>query len=271
MNEIALFENSDDFALLYSASTSGAPSIARARINRDANVEDADENLVSVPAPSIALRDPSEQEYFSKEAYMRIYFDTMQTAVFDSDAEKYTNMSSHFKDFSKPALDWQGGDKCGWIPSKMKEKLRTSDPVAFASANKVKLYRHLFGTLRMEDPVSPGNDGPNEVKDVPFRMRLGPSNFMEVSSVLGGLLKQKVNPASVELKIDFELNKRGSNKWFTLKYKPIMTNIIELDSDYKILLDDFFDLVKYENEQVSEKMRENSNDIVDSFDDVLEA
>jgi hypothetical protein len=102
-------------------------------------------------------------------------------------------------------------------------------------------------------------------------MRLGPSNFMEVSSVLGGLLKQKVNPAAVELKIDFELNKRGSNKWFTLKYKPIMTNIIELDSDYKILLDDFFDLVKYENEQVSEKMRENSNDVVDSFDDVLEA
>ena len=50
-----------------------------------------------------------------------------------------------------------------------------------------------------------------------------------------------------------------------------MTNIIELDSDYKILLDDFFDLVKYENEQVSEKMRENSNDVVDSFDDVLEA
>jgi hypothetical protein len=50
-----------------------------------------------------------------------------------------------------------------------------------------------------------------------------------------------------------------------------MTNIIELDSDYKLLLDDFFDLVKYENEQVSEKMRENSNDLVDSFDDVIEA
>ena len=38
MNEIALFENSDDFALLYSAASSGAPSIARARINIDANV-----------------------------------------------------------------------------------------------------------------------------------------------------------------------------------------------------------------------------------------
>ena len=270
MNEIALFENSDDFALLYSAASSGAPSIARARINRDANVEVGDD-LASVPAPSIALRDPTDQEYFSKDVYMRIYFDTMQTAVFDSDAEQYTNMSSHFKDFSKPALDWQGGDKCGWIPSKVKEKLRTSDPVAFASANKVKLYRHLFGTIRMEEPTSPGYDGSHEVNNVPFRMRLGPSNFMEITSVLGGLLKQKINPASVELKIDFELKKRGSNKWFVLKYKPVMSNIIELDSDYKLLLEDFFDLVKYENEQVSEKMRENSNDLVDSFDDVIEA
>jgi len=270
MNELSIFENTDDYTMLYSAMSSSAPSISRARINRDANVEFGDD-LLGVPVPSIVLKDPSDQEFYAKDVYMRIYFDTMQTAIFDSDAAQYTNISSHFKDFGKPALDWQGGDKCGWIPSKVKDKLRTADPVAFAAANKVKLYRHLFGTIRMENAISPGSEEKHEINHVPFRIRLGPSNFMEISSVLGGLLKQKVNPASVELKIDFELNKRGSNKWFTLKYKPIMTNIVELDSDYKILLDDFFNLVKYENEQVAEKMRENSNGVVDAFDDILEA
>ena len=94
---------------------------------------------------------------------------------------------------------------------------------------------------------------------------------MEIGNVIGGIVKQGVNPASVELKIDFELKKRGSNKWFNLKYKPIMTNIIELDSDYRELLSDFAQLVKYENNQILEKMRENASDAVDEFDDVLEA
>jgi hypothetical protein len=180
-------------------------------------------------------------------------------------------MSSHFRDFSKPALDWFGGDKCGWMSSKAREKLRTEDPVAFATASKVKLYRHVYGTVRMVGAVDPSTGGTKDIDDVPFRLRLGPSNFMEIGHVIGGIVKQGVNPASVELKIDFELKKRGSNKWFNLKYKPIMTNIIKLDSDYQELLSDFAQLVKVENEQILEKMRGNASDVFDEFDDVLEA
>jgi hypothetical protein len=50
-----------------------------------------------------------------------------------------------------------------------------------------------------------------------------------------------------------------------------MTNIIQLDSDYQELLSDFAQLVKVENEQILEKMRENASDVFDEFDDVLEA
>jgi hypothetical protein len=50
-----------------------------------------------------------------------------------------------------------------------------------------------------------------------------------------------------------------------------MNNIIELDSDYKLLLKDFLDLKAYEDEQVENRMRDNSNSVVDSFDDILEA
>jgi hypothetical protein len=38
-----------------------------------------------------------------------------------------------------------------------------------------------------------------------------------------------------------------------------------------MLLTDFAQLVKYENNQILEKMRENASDAVDEFDDVLEA
>jgi len=270
MTEVALLENTPDFSSLYSAPTVSAPVIARARINRDASVE-INDKMESVPAPSIALKDTDDQEYFSNEVYLRVYLDSMQTAVFDSDLAEYTNMSKHFNSFNKPALDWLGGDKCGWIPSRMRDKLRKEDPVAFANANKVKLYRHLYGTIRMVDPVSPGLDEPAEVDNVPFRMRLGPSNFMLIGDVLGGIIRQDINPAAVELKLDFKLEKRGSNKWFTLKYKPIMTNIIELDSDYQLLAQDFQQLKAYEDAQVESRMRDNSNSVVESFDDILEA
>jgi hypothetical protein len=271
MSNLAIIANSTDFSQLYTTLSPAGPNIARLRINRDSSVEGSDGSLLTVPAPSLALRDTDDSEIYSNDCYLRVYLDTMQTAVFDSDAEEYTNMSSHFRDFSKPALDWFGGDKCGWMSSKAREKLRTEDPVAFATASKVKLYRHVYGTVRMVGAVDPSTGGTKDIDDVPFRLRLGPSNFMEIGNVIGGIVKQGVNPASVELKIDFELKKRGSNKWFNLKYKPIMTNIIELDSDYRELLSDFAQLVKVENEQILEKMRENASDAVDEFDDVLEA
>jgi hypothetical protein len=50
-----------------------------------------------------------------------------------------------------------------------------------------------------------------------------------------------------------------------------MTNIIELDSDYHILAQDFQQLKAYENDQVESRMRDNSNNVVESFDDILEA
>jgi hypothetical protein len=271
MNNLAVISDSADFSQLYTTLSPAGPNIARLRINRDSSVEGSDGNLLTVPAPSLALRDTDDTELYSNDCYLRVYLDTMQTAVFDSDAEEYTNMSSHFRDFSKPAIDWHGGDKCGWIPSKAREKLRSEDPVAFNNASKVKLYRHVYGIVRMVGAIDPSTGETKDIDGVPFRLRLGPSNFMEIGNVIGGIVKQGINPASVELKIDFELKKRGSNKWFNLKYKPLMNNVIDLDSDYQELLSDFAQLVKVENEQVLEKMRENSQDMVDEFDDVLEA
>jgi len=271
MSNLAIIADSSDFTQLYTATNPVGPSIARLRINRDSSVEGSDGSLLTVPAPSLALRNTDDSEIYSNDCYIRVYFDTMQTAVFDSDKEEYTNMSSHFRDFSKPALDWHGGDKCGWVPSKVREKLKVEDPTAYAAASKVKLYRHVYGIVRMVGAVNPETGDTKDVENVPFRLRLGPSNFMEVGSVIGGILKQGVNPGSVELKVDYELKKRGSNKWFNLKYKPIMTNMIELDSDYGMLLTDFAELVKYENNQILEKMRENASEVVDEFDDVLEA
>ena len=271
MNDLVVIDNTGDFTQLYTATNPAGPNIARLRINRDSSVEGSDGSLLTVPAPSLALSDMDGSDSYSNDCYIRVYLDTMQTAVFDSDKEEYTNMSSHFRDFSMPAIDWLGGDKCGWVPSKVREKLRTEDPTAYAAASKVKLYRHVYGTVRMVNAVNPETGDTKDVDNVPFRLRLGPSNFMEVGSVIGGILKQGINPGSVELKIDYELKKRGSNKWFNLKYKPIMTNIIELDSDYGMLLSDFAELVKYENNQIMEKMRENASGIVDEFDDVLEA
>jgi hypothetical protein len=272
MSNLATLDlNADDLSALYSTMDSG-PSLARARINKDSSIE-VGEELVDVPSPSIALSHPDYGEVYSKNSYFRIFLDTMQTSVFDADQEKFSNISQHFKNFSETALDWFGGDKCGWIPAREKEKLRGIDPVAYANATKVKLYRHIFGLIKMDDPVVAGSEEKIKIEDVPFRMKLGPSNFMEVSKVMGGMIKQQYMPLNFDMKISFKQEKRGSNKWFVLKYQPMLNKMHPLTDELREYLSGFVDLVRRENEQVATKMRENSSGLDindDDFSDIID-
>jgi hypothetical protein len=229
------------------------PQIPRASINRDAFYG---EEMASVPVPSIKLEHPDHGPVFAKDVAIRVFATTMQTSVFDSDAEEYANISQHFIRFADKATDWFGGNKCGWMPSKQKEKLKASDPVAYAKASRTKLYRHLFGMIRMNDAVKPGSD-PIEFDPIPFRMRLGPSNFYEIGKVVGELEKQKLKHFNYELGIDFKVEKRGSNQWFVLNYKPIVDNKIKVTKDDEANLLTFQQVIQKENEDVTEKMREN--------------
>lgn len=247
--------NSTDLSALYSTMNSG-PILARARINKDSTTDVDGDMVEGIPAPSIGLSHPDLGEVFSKDTYFRIFLDTMQTSVFDSDIQKFSNMSQHFKQFSDTALDWDGGDKCGWIPSKQREKLRAVDPVAYATASKAKLYRNIFGLIRMDKPTAASGDKV-EIKDVPFRMKLGPSNFMEISKVMTSMIRQQSMPLNFDLKVGYELKKTGSNKYFVLKYTPILGEHHPLTDETREYITNFIDLVKVENDQVAEKMREN--------------
>lgn len=256
MNQLMNIDgNSTDLSALYSTMNSG-PILARARINKDSTTDIDGDMVEGIPAPSIGLSHPDLGEVFAKDTYFRIFLDTMQTSVFDSDTQKFSNMSQHFKQFSDTALDWDGGDKCGWIPSKQREKLRAVDPVAYATASKAKLYRNIFGLIRMDKPMAASGDKV-EIKDVPFRMKLGPSNFMEISKVMTSMIRQQSMPLNFDLKVGYELKKTGSNKYFVLKYTPLLGEHHPLTDETREYITNFIDLVKVENDQVAEKMREN--------------
>jgi len=256
MNQLMNIDgNSTDLSALYSTMNSG-PILARARINKDSTTDIDGDMVEGIPAPSIGLSHPDLGEVFAKDTYFRIFLDTMQTSVFDSDIQKFSNMSQHFKQFSDTALDWDGGDKCGWIPSKQREKLRAVDPVAYATASKAKLYRNIFGLIRMDKPMAASGDKV-EIKDVPFRMKLGPSNFMEISKVKTSMIRQQSMPLNFDMKVGYELKKTGSNKYFVLKYTPLLGEHHPLTDETREYITNFIDLVKVENDQVAEKMREN--------------
>jgi len=256
MNQLMNIDgNSTDLSALYSTMNSG-PILARARINKDSTTDVDGDMVEGIPAPSIGLSHPDLGEVFAKDTYFRIFLDTMQTSVFDSDTQKFSNMSQHFKQFSDTALDWDGGDKCGWIPSKQREKLRAVDPVAYATASKAKLYRNIFGLIRMDKPMAASGDKV-EIKDVPFRMKLGPSNFMEISKVMTSMIRQQSMPLNFDMKVGYELKKTGSNKYFVLKYTPLLGEHHPLTDETREYITNFIDLVKVENDQVAEKMREN--------------
>ena len=244
------FNESSD---LFTLPEDNGPQIPRASINRDAFFG---EDVESVPVPSIKLEHPDHDIVFAKNVFIRVFATTMQTAVFDSDEEEYTNMSQHFIRFGDKALDWLGGNKCGWISSKQKEKLKLQDPVAYAKASKTKLYRHLFGIMRMKDAVKPGSE-PIEFDPLPFRMRLGPSNFFEIGKVVGELEKQKLKHFNYELALEYKVEKRGSNQWFVLKYKPILDNKIKVSKSDEETLSVFQEVIQKENDNVTKQMREN--------------
>lgn len=264
MNQIVTldFDNSTDLFI----TPDEGPSIPRASINRDAFFG---EDMEGVPVPSIKLEHPDHGAIFSKDTYMRIFATTMQVAVFDGDAEEYTNMSQHFIRFSDKALDWKGGNKCNWVPSKQKEKLKASDPVAYAKAANAKLYRHLFGIIRMDNAVVPGSN-PVEFEPVPFRMRLGPSNFYEIGKVVGELEKvRKLKHFNYEFKINFTVASKGQNKWFVLKYEPLIDNRIDLSEADHEILKVFQEVIKEENDSVVETMRSNvGSEVAATFVDV---
>nr|BAR34538.1 hypothetical protein [uncultured Mediterranean phage uvMED] len=254
---IKIDENTTDFSMLYTVPMDSGPNLARARINKDNTTEHNGEMVEGIPAPSIALNHPDYGDVFAKDTYFRIFAETMQTSVYDPDSQKFSNISQHFMSFKNKALDWFGGDKCGWVSNAEREKLRASDPIAYSNASKAKLSRNLFGLIRMDKPVAASGEKV-EIDEVPFRIKLGPSNFFEIGKLLPMIKKQyQMEPFNCDIKIGYELKKAGSNKYFVLKYTPIVTERKPLTDTTRGYLQDFADLIVMENEQVVNKMREN--------------
>ena len=97
-----------------------------------------------------------------------------------------------------------------------------------------------------------------EINEVPFRIKLGPSNFFEIGKLLPMIKKQyQMEPFNCDIKIGYELKKAGSNKYFVLKYTPVVSERKALNDTTRGYLQDFADLIVMENEQVADKMREN--------------
>jgi len=67
----------------------------------------------------------------------------------------------------------------------------------------------------------------------------------------------QMEPFNCDIKIGYELKKAGSNKYFVLKYTPIVSERKALNDTTRGYLQDFADLITMENEQVVDKMREN--------------
>jgi hypothetical protein len=104
-------------------------------------------------------------------------------------------------------------------------------------------------------------------------MRLGPSNFYEIGKVVGELAKQNRQHFNYNLELSYGVEKRGSNQWFVLKYKPLLDDKIDISQDDKDNLAVFQEVIKKENESVIERMRENmsSSNLGSEFIDIIPA
>ena len=66
-----------------------------------------------------------------------------------------------------------------------------------------------------------------------------------------------MEPFNCDIKVSYEMKKAGSNKYFVLKYTPMVGDRKSLNDVTRGYIQDFADLIVMENEQVVDKMREN--------------
>ena len=258
-----------DWSVLFSMGSSG-PQLAELKLNRAESVE-YNNKKYPVSNPGIKIENADFGEAYATDVKVRIFFDTMQTSVFDQEEGKYTNFSQHFKAYDQTALDWHGGDKCGWIKSSERNKLKGTDPIAFANASRAKLSRNIFGLVSMSDTKSP--DGKKvEVDEIPFRMKLGPSNFYSITETYKKMVRANCNPHNYQIQFNYRIDKKGSNKYIVLEYEPLILNKFEMTEENNEIFMDFREVINIENEKVREKMRENMVSIMeDDFKDVVDA
>ena len=68
---------------------------------------------------------------------------------------------------------------------------------------------------------------------------------------------KKLKHFNYEFKVNFTVASKGQNKWFVLKYEPLIEDRIELSPDDHTALKVFQGIIKEENEFVVDKMRDN--------------
>ena len=79
-------------------------------------------------------------------------------------------------------------------------------------------------------------------------------------------------PIYYPVKLNYRLDKRGSNKYIVLSYEPILVKKHELDADGVETLQNFRDLIKDDDERVADKMRANMvTQMEDDFSDVTDS
>ena len=267
--QISMPTPDQDWSVLFSMGSSG-PQLAELKLNKAESVEHNNKKY-PVSSPGIKIENAAFGEAYATDVRVRIFFDTMQTSVFDQEEGKYTNFSQHFKAYDQTALDWFGGDKCGWIKSAERNKLKGTDPIAFANASRAKLSRNIFGLVSMGDAKSP--DGKKvEVEEVPFRMKLGPSNFYSITETYSKMVRAGANPHNHQIQFNYRIDKKGSNSYIVLEYEPLYAKSFEMTPENKETFGDLREVINVENERVREKMRENMVSVMeDEFKDVVDA
>lgn len=205
---------------------SGAPSIPMLRINKDH--EDTDGR--PIPAGTYAYTGLDGVIIYGTPAHLRPFLQTYQYRIYDADEEKYINQSVIFTDFRHDAPDEAGGNKCGKIPSKLKDSLSKEQ----ADEQKlIKCTRLLFGRVSMDGVDATG--AKHSLVSMPVLWRHGGSSFVPVGDAIQGL--SKGNSQRLMFNYEFTMNTQREQKGATRYYIPTMS--VDLKKTVEFTEDDF--------------------------------
>lgn len=243
----------EEIAALTGAYTGGSGSfLPNLKINTEA-VTDNDNN---VPVGTYLITQDGNRVY-AKTALFRVFMNTYQYMTFAGG--KYTNKSIIIKNFNEDAIDELGGTRCGKIPRKDLEILKSKGLITAedlkAQENTI-CYRGLYGLVTFEDAVTETGEK-TSIENLPVLWRTSRSNFNAAKNALDAITKMKHLYFQHWMQLDKpKREKNGSVTYYLVNADPILDKEVEFTSDDMASFKMFQEVIDRENKQVAEKWRQ---------------
>ena len=224
-------------------------TLPRLKINRD--FDDDAGNELPPGTFHLAL---NGVDYFAKSVIFRPFVNRMRVEhwVEGDSGWGVSNRTIYVPDWSHEMIDESGGTRCGKLKAKNRGDYSDDQLKAMGDKDK-KMFRYVWGTVRIPNAVNRKGEQVSLDEPTPVFLKLQGSNFVPFDDeVIKGIKRKGLLP-NFEATCTLERKKNGATTYYIAHFAVDPSNRLPMTQDDVVLLRQFMDTIKYENDQVRTK------------------